>query len=99
MTNLPANARDTGSIPRSGRSSGGENDNHSCTLVWKISWTEEPGELQSMGLQRVNTTEQLSTQTHTHTQKEGLIFEKLTKEKDGVKGNICCSHNSRNNTL
>jgi len=26
---------------------------HSCVLVWKISWTEEPGRLQSMGLQRV----------------------------------------------
>ena len=26
---------------------------HSSILVWKISWTEEPGGLQSMGLQRV----------------------------------------------
>ena len=26
---------------------------HSITLVWKISWTEEPGRLQSMGSQRV----------------------------------------------
>ena len=26
---------------------------HSSILVWKIPWTEEPGELQSMGLQRV----------------------------------------------
>jgi len=26
---------------------------HSRTLAWKIAWTEEPGELQSMGLQRV----------------------------------------------
>ena len=23
---------------------------HSCTLAWKIPWTEEPGGLQSMGL-------------------------------------------------
>lgn len=39
---------------------------------------------------RVNTTEQLKAHRHinTHTQKGGLIFEKLTKEKDGVKGNI-----------
>jgi len=22
---------------------------HSCTLAWKIPWTEEPGRLQSMG--------------------------------------------------
>ena len=27
--------------------------NHSSTLAWKIPWTEEPGRLQSMGLQRV----------------------------------------------
>ena len=26
---------------------------HSRTLAWKIPWTEEPGRLQSMGLQRV----------------------------------------------
>ena len=26
---------------------------HSSTLAWKIPWTEEPGRLQSVGLQRV----------------------------------------------
>ena len=26
---------------------------HSNSLVWKITWTEEPGGLQSTGLQRV----------------------------------------------
>ena len=26
---------------------------HSSTLAWKIPWTEEPGELQSMGSRRV----------------------------------------------
>ena len=26
---------------------------HSSTLAWKIPWTEETGQLQSMGLQRV----------------------------------------------
>ena len=26
---------------------------HSSTISWKIPWTEEPGRLQSMGLQRV----------------------------------------------
>ena len=30
-----------------------EMTNHSSILAWKISWTEEPGRLQSMGLQRV----------------------------------------------
>ena len=26
---------------------------HSSTLAWKMSWTEKPGRLQSMGSQRV----------------------------------------------
>ena len=26
---------------------------HSNTLAWRIAWTEEPGDLQSMGSQRV----------------------------------------------
>ena len=26
---------------------------HSCTLAWKVPWTEEPGRLQSMGSLRV----------------------------------------------
>ena len=34
----------------------------SSTLAWKIPWTEEPGGLQSMGLQESDMTEQL---THT----------------------------------
>ena len=29
---------------------------HSSILAWKIPWTEEPGSLQSMGLQELNTT-------------------------------------------
>ena len=28
---------------------------HSSILVWEISWTEEPGRLQSMGLQKSQT--------------------------------------------
>ena len=41
------------------RSLGGEDSleeeiaTHSSILVWKISWTEEPGSLQSVGSQRV----------------------------------------------
>ena len=30
-----------------------EMETHSSILVWKISWTEEPGGLQSMGSKRV----------------------------------------------
>ena len=35
---------------------------HSSILVWKIPWTEEPGRLQSMGLQRVR--HDLATEQH-----------------------------------
>ena len=54
--NPPAKARDAedvGLIPGSRRSPGGENGIHSRIFVWEISWTEEPGRLQSMVLQRV----------------------------------------------
>ena len=37
---------------------------HSCILAWKIPWTEEPGGLQSMGLQKWDTTERLSMSVH-----------------------------------
>ena len=30
-----------------------ETATHSSVLAWKISWTEEPGRLQSMELQRI----------------------------------------------
>ena len=33
---------------------------HASILVWEIPWSEEPGGLQSMGLQGSNRTEQLS---------------------------------------
>ena len=32
---------------------------HSSVLAWRIPWREEPGRLQSMGLQRVGMTERL----------------------------------------
>ena len=40
-------------IPGSGRSLEKELATHSSILAWKIPWTEEPGGLQSMRLQRV----------------------------------------------
>ena len=48
---LPMQERDLGSIPGWERSPG-EMATHSSTLVWEIPWTEEPGGLQSTGLQR-----------------------------------------------
>ena len=56
VKNLPTNAgdaTDAGSIPGLGRSPGGGNGNPPSILDWEIPRTEEPGGLQSMGLQRV----------------------------------------------
>ena len=47
------NAGDLGSIPGSGRSPGEGNGNPFQYSSWRIPWTEEPGDLQSMGSQRV----------------------------------------------
>ena len=53
LKNPPVNAGDTGLIPGSGRSPGEGNGIYSSILAWEIPWTEEPGGLRSMGLQRV----------------------------------------------
>ena len=56
IKNTPANAGDLGevsSIPRPGRSPGEGHDNHSIVLPGESPCTEEPGRLQSIGLQRV----------------------------------------------
>ena len=56
VKNPPASAGasgDAGLIPESGRSLEKEMATHSNILAWRIPWTEEPGGLQSMGLQRV----------------------------------------------
>ena len=53
--NPPANAGDVGSVPELGRSPGEGNGNPLRILVWEISWTEEPGGLQSMGSQKTQT--------------------------------------------
>ena len=39
---------------------------HSNILAWKIPWTQEPGGLQYIGLQRVRH-DCMCTHTHTHT--------------------------------
>ena len=48
---LPANSGDTGSIPDLKISPGEGNGNHSSVFAWEIPWMEDPGRLQSMGLQ------------------------------------------------
>ena len=51
--NPPAHAGDRDSIPGSGRSVQKETMAHSSNLPWRIPQIEEPGRLQSMGLQTV----------------------------------------------
>ena len=53
VKNLPANAGDTGSIPGQEDPPEKEMTTHSSIFAWEIPWTEEPGRLQFMGLQRV----------------------------------------------
>ena len=56
VKNPPASAgdrRDTGSIPGLGRSPGEGHDNPLQYSCLENPWTEEPGGLQTMGLQRV----------------------------------------------
>ena len=72
------NAGDTSSIPGSGRSPGGGNDNYSSVLAWEIPWTEESGGPQSMGSQRVGHD---GTRAHTHV---SIYFGGLCQE--------CCVH-------
>jgi len=53
VKNPPANAGDLGSIPGSGRSPGEGNGNPlPSILAWRIQRMEDPGGLQSMGLQK-----------------------------------------------
>ena len=53
VKNLPDNAGDLGTIPGSEDLLEKGMATHSSVLAWRIPWTEEPGGLQSMGLQGV----------------------------------------------
>ena len=56
IKNLPASAgdtRDANLIPGSGRFLEDEMATHSSILTWEIPWTEKPGRLKSVELQRV----------------------------------------------
>ena len=59
-------SRDVGSILGLGRSPGEGNSNPLHDLAWRIPWTEEPGRLQPIALQRVGH-DLANTCTHTHT--------------------------------
>ena len=47
---------------------------HSSILVWRLPWTEEPGRLQSMGLQRIGYDWAANTHTHRDTKVHTLIL-------------------------
>ena len=53
VENLPAAIQET-QVPSLGRDDTLEKGmaTHSSILVWKIPWTEEPGRIESMGLQK-----------------------------------------------
>ena len=51
---------------------------HSSILAWEIPWTEEPGGLQSMGLQRVR--HELATE-HRHTLMHNCVYPGYTFSK------------------
>ena len=53
VKNLPANARDLGLIPGSGRSLEKAMATHASSLAWRIPWTGKRGGLQFLGSQRV----------------------------------------------
>ena len=61
VKNPPAIAGDMGSIPGSGGSLEEGVATHFSILAWRMPWTEEPGELQFMGSQRVR-----QDRVHTH---------------------------------
>ena len=77
--NPPADAgdaRDTGSIPGSGGSSG-------RILAWEIPWTEKPGGLQSMGSQRVGS-DCMCMHTHTTYLKNNMGRKRLGSWKNEI---------------
>ena len=53
---------------------------HSRILAWRIPWTEEPGGLQSTGLQRVNTTEELTVSHNFSIKRRNSIYSFKTEK-------------------
>ena len=77
------NVGDLGSIPGLRRSPEKEMATHSNILTWEIPWTEEPGGLQSMGLQKtghnwVTTHTDRMEWLHVHTQ--GIYIKAIDSE-------------------
>jgi len=70
VKNPPANAKDMGSIPGSGRYGEKEMATHSSILAWEMPWTEEPGSLQSLGSQESDTALRLNNNHRYHRTKD-----------------------------
>ena len=71
VKNLPADTGDAGnasSIPGSEDPLEKEMTTHSRTPAWKIPWAEEPGGLQSVGLQ------EFMTEQSRHMKTQGFLF-------------------------
>ena len=92
MKNLPANAGDsraTGSIPGSGRFPGEGNGNALQKSCLENSMAEEPGGLQSMGLQRIGH-DWACTCTHTHAHTHTHIPHSVEPRQELSRGCISC---------
>ena len=66
IKNSPSNAGDIRDVGSLGRKDplGEDMVTHSSILAWRITWTEEPRGLQSIGSQESDTPKQLSTHIH-----------------------------------
>ena len=69
VKNLPANAgdaREAGSICRSGRFHEVGSGNHSSILAWKTPWTEEPGGCSPWSCKELDMTEHAHNAAYRH---------------------------------
>ena len=84
IKNLLANAgniKDPGLIPGLGRFPEDGMATHSSILAWRIPWTEEPGGLQSMGLQSWTQLKRVVMAWHTP---DYQTHDMLTTKKSGI---------------
>ena len=71
---------------------------HSSILAWEIPWTKETDELQSMGSQKLDMTEPLSTRVctcahtrvHTHTHTHACFQGSIQAYGSGVRISVVC---------
>ena len=70
-----------------------EMETHSSIFAWKISWTEEPGGLPFMGLQRVGH-DWLSAHTCTHTHNYTHVYPNCLTSS-GIKSLMCLQRKSQ----